>query len=45
MDRDFELQSIQDYITLRNLIENEIAKQGAQPVRQVRVYTTSGWGQ
>jgi hypothetical protein len=43
-DRDFELQTIDDYIKLRNLMNNEIAKQGAQPVRQVRVYTGSGWG-
>jgi hypothetical protein len=44
-DRTFELQSIDDYIKLRNLMNNDIAQSGGQtPVRQVRVYTTSGWG-
>ncbi len=44
-DRDFEFDSVDDYIKLRNLILNDIAQQnGPQPVRQVRVYTKSGWG-
>ena len=42
-DRDFEFDSVDDYIKLRNLILNEIA-QGTQRVRQVRIYTNSGWG-
>lgn len=44
-DRDFELQSVDDYVKLRHLMDNDIAQAGGQqPVRQVRVYTTSGWG-
>jgi len=44
-DRDFDLQSIDDFIKLCHLMENDIAQAGGQqPVRQVRVYTTSGWG-
>ena len=44
-DRDFELQSVDDYIKLRNLILNDIAQQnGPQQIRQVRIYTRSGWG-
>jgi hypothetical protein len=43
-DRDFEFDSVDDYIKLRNLILNDIAQQdGPQPVRQVRIYTNSGW--
>ena len=43
-DRDFEFDSVDDYIKLRNLILNEIAQQnGPQQVRQVRIYTNSGW--
>lgn len=44
-DRDFEFDTIDDYIKLRNLILNDIAQQnGPQQVRQVRIYTDSGWG-
>ena len=43
--RDFEFDSVDDYLKLRNLILNEIAQQsGPQQVRQVRIYTTNGWG-
>jgi hypothetical protein len=43
-DRDFEFDTIDDYIKLRNLILNDIAQQnGPQQVRQVRIYTNSGW--
>ncbi len=45
-DRDFEFDTVDDYIKLRNLILNDIAQQsGPQQVRQVRIYTNSGWGQ
>lgn len=45
-DREFEFDSIEDYLKLRNLILNDIAQQtGPQQVRQVRIYTTNGWGQ
>jgi hypothetical protein len=44
-DRDFEFDSVDDYIKLRNLILNDIAQQtGPQQIRQVRIYTRSGWG-
>lgn len=44
-DRDFEFDTVDDYIKLRNLILNDIAQQnGPQQVRQVRIYTDSGWG-
>ena len=44
-DRDFEFDTIDDYIKLRNLILNDIAQQGGpQQIRQVRIYTNSGWG-
>jgi hypothetical protein len=44
-DRDFEFDSVDDYIKLRNLILNDIAQQsGPQQIRQVRIYTGSGWG-
>ena len=43
-DREFEFDTVDDYIKLRNLILNEIAR-GTQRVRQVRIYTNSGWGQ
>ena len=44
-DRDFEFDTVDDYIKLRNLILNDIAQQsGPQQVRQVRIYTKSGWG-
>ena len=44
-DRDFELQSVDDYVKLRHLMHNDIAQAGGQqPVRQVRIYTTNGWG-
>ena len=44
-DRDFEFDTIDDYIKLRNLILNDIAQQsGPQQIRQVRIYTNSGWG-
>ncbi|HLI83620.1 MAG TPA: hypothetical protein VKV17_06855 [Bryobacteraceae bacterium] len=44
-DRDFEFDTVDDYIKLRNLILNDIAQQnGPQQIRQVRVYTNSGWG-
>jgi hypothetical protein len=44
-DRDYEFDSVDDYIKLRNLIVNDIAQQGGQqPVRVVRVYTKNGWG-
>ena len=44
-DRDFELQSVDDYVKLRHLMDNDIAQaSGQQPVRQVRIYTTNGWG-
>ena len=42
-DREFEFDTVDDYIKLRNLILNEIA-QGTQRVRQVRIYTNTGWG-
>jgi hypothetical protein len=36
---------VDDYLKLRNLILNDIAqKSGPQQVRQVRIYTTNGWG-
>ena len=45
-DRDFEFDTVDDYIKLRNLILNDIAQQnGPQQIRQVRIYTNSGWGQ
>ncbi len=45
-DRDFEFDTVDDYIKLRNLILNDIAQQnGPQQVRQIRIYTNSGWGQ
>ena len=44
-DRDFEFDSVDDYIKLRNLILNDIAQQnGPQQIRQVRIFTTNGWG-
>ncbi len=44
-DRDFEFDTVDDYIKLRNLILNDIAQQnGPQHIRQVRIYTNSGWG-
>ena len=44
-ERDFELLSVDDFIKLCHLIENDIAQQGGgQQIRQVRIYTTSGWG-
>jgi hypothetical protein len=44
-DRDFEFDTVDDYIKLRNLILNDIAQQnGPQQIRQVRIYTNSGWG-
>ncbi len=44
-DRDYELQSVDDYVKLRHLMDNDIAQAGGQqPVRQVRIYTTNGWG-
>ena len=44
-DRDFEFDSVDDYINLRNLILNDIAQQnGPQQIRQVRIFTTNGWG-
>ena len=44
-DREFEFDSVDDYLKLRNLILNDIAQQsGPQQVRQVRIYTTNGWG-
>ena len=44
-DRDFEFQTIDDFTKLCHLMENDIAQAGGQqPVRQVRVYTTNGWG-
>ena len=44
-DHDFEFDSIDDYIKLRNLILNDIAQQnGPQQIRQVRIFTTNGWG-
>jgi hypothetical protein len=43
--RIFDLQSVDDYIKLRNLMLDNIAQSTNQtPVRQVRVYTKSGWG-
>jgi len=43
-DRDFEFDSVDDYIKLRNLILNDIAQQnGPQQIRQVQIYTRSGW--
>ena len=38
-DRDFELQSVDDYIKLRNLMLNDAALGGPQQIRQVRIYT------
>jgi hypothetical protein len=44
-DRDFEFDSVDDYIKLRNLILNDIAQQNGPPqIRQVRIFTTNGWG-
>ena len=44
-DRDYELQSVDDYVKLRHMMDNDIAQAGGQqPVRQVRIYTTNGWG-
>jgi hypothetical protein len=44
-DREFEFDSVDDYLKLRNLILNDVAQQsGPQQVRQVRIYTTNGWG-
>jgi hypothetical protein len=44
-DRDFEFDTVDDYIKLRNLILNDLAQQnGPQQIRQVRIYTNSGWG-
>ena len=43
-DREFEFDTVDDYIKLRNLILNEIGP-GSQQIRQVRIYTNSGWGQ
>ena len=44
-DRDFEFDTVDDYIKLRNLILNDIAQQnGPQQIRHVRIYTNSGWG-
>lgn len=44
-DRDFELQSVDDYVKLRHLMDNDIAQAGGQPpVRFVQVYTRNGWG-
>lgn len=44
-DRDYELQSVDDYMKLRHLMDNDIAQASGQPpVRQVRIYTTNGWG-
>ena len=44
-DREFEFDSVDDYLKLRNLILNDIAQQsGPQQVRQVRIYTTNGLG-
>ena len=44
-DRDIELFSADDALKFRNWMEAEAAKQsGQQPVRQVRIYTSSGWG-
>ena len=44
-DRDFEFDSVDDYIKLRNLFLNDIAQQnGPQQIRQVRIFTTNGWG-
>ena len=43
-DRDFEFDTVDDYIKLRNLILSDIAQQnGPQQIRQVRIYTNSGW--
>ena len=42
---EFEFDSVDDYLKLRNLILNDVAQQsGPQQVRQVRIYTTNGWG-
>ncbi len=44
-DRDYELQSVDDYVKLRHLMDNDIAQAGGQqPVRFVQVYTRNGWG-
>lgn len=44
-DRDYELQSVDDYVKLRHLIDNDIAQAGGlQPVRFVQIYTRNGWG-
>jgi len=44
-DREFEFDSVDDYLKLRKSDLNDIAQQsGPQQVRQVRVYTTNGWG-
>jgi hypothetical protein len=44
-DREFEFDSVDDYIKLRNLMLSDLAQQGGpQQTRQVRIYTTSGWG-
>ncbi|HZT29258.1 MAG TPA: hypothetical protein VE999_11560 [Gemmataceae bacterium] len=44
-DREEELHSAEDALKFRNWLVAEAAKSsGQQPVRQVRIYTTSGWG-
>ncbi len=43
--RKAEFDSVSDYIALRNLILNDITAQtGPQPVRQVRIFSSNGWG-
>ena len=44
-DRDYELQTVDDYIKLRSMMTNEVAQQsGPQQIRQVRIGTSNGWG-
>jgi hypothetical protein len=43
-ERTMELYSADDYIKIRNMMLNEAQGSALQPIRQVRVATTNGWG-
>jgi hypothetical protein len=44
-DKEVESHDVDGILKLRNLIVNDIAQQtGPQQVRQVQIYTRSGWG-
>jgi hypothetical protein len=38
-----EFHSVDDYIKLRNLMQNDASSTSAPAVRMVRTYTDSGW--